>query len=407
MEAEPISYAEVGEASFWTGDVRNLPAQHSVKKLVGVSVLSSLLFAGAGFWASRGVFRKPAISDRSSQDNLQQLAAVETGQWAWQLVDKERDLCASLKDNCMSSKCCKVSGYLCFGKTDTVGKCMKTCTPGKDGACKPLGNGVVLESTKPARSLFCFSVCTINSGARKPSTEKELLTQQFARKVSIFACDAYEVYSDEEVSLGAGFFTKKVVDVDNEFHFARRKTTGAWVNTGTFIQVWKAIDREKKYMNYDWVVKVDVDAVFVADRLRDRIQWMPRTMGGTIIQNCQYVDYGFFGSLEVYSHTAFSIILANLDTCRATIAWKKGIKNGKYGPMGEDLFAEICAAKNGVDKIGAFDINTDGACPADRPADQRHNKKWKPDCHSTAPAIHPFKKPAAYFECLEQTMAAR
>ena len=27
--------------------------------------------------------------------------------------------------------------------------------------------------------------------------------------------------------------------------------------------------------------------------------------------------------------------------------WKKGIEKGEYGPIGEDLFAEMCMRKNG------------------------------------------------------------
>merc|ERR1712238_522172 len=82
---------------------------------------------------------------------------------------------------------------------------------------------------------------------------------------------------------------------DTTAHCAKRKETGSWVNTGMFIQVWKAIGEANVYQNYDWVVKVDADAVFVPERLQERIQWMPRTTGGTMLQNCQYVDYGFFG----------------------------------------------------------------------------------------------------------------
>merc|ERR1711884_722419 len=169
----------------------------------------------------------------------------------------------------------------------------------------------------------------------KPSYEKELLTRQYDQRVSIFACDAYGVYSDVQVSLGEGLDTVKVEDVNNDWHFAKRKTTGAWVNTGMFIQVWKAIAEAKTYENYDWTVKVDPDAVFVASRLKDRIQWMPRTTSGSFLQNCKYVDYGFFGNLEVFSHLAFSILVANVDECRTTLPWKIGIKNGKYGPTGE------------------------------------------------------------------------
>ena len=47
--------------------------------------------------------------------------------------------------------------------------------------------------------------------------------------------------------------------------------------------------------------------------------------------------------LEVISEIAFSILLANVTTYdRDTVKdWKTRIENCKYGPMGEDLFAEM------------------------------------------------------------------
>merc|ERR1712060_1011364 len=244
-----------------------------------------------------------------------------------------------------------------------------------------------------------------DTGSPKPSFEKELLTEQLEKKVSIFACDAYDVYSDVEVSLGGGFVTKKVTDVMGDWHFAKRKETGAWVSTGIFIQAWKAIGAANVYSAHDWVVKVDPDAVFVPERLKDRIQWMPRTTSGVMLQNCEYVDYGFFGNLEVISGKAFGVLVSNLDTCYTEVDWKVGVKGGKYGPMGEDLFAEVCMSKNGVHKVEAFDVTTDGACPAKRPKDQAKNKKWHSDCKVKTPAMHPFKKPKDWFECFDQTMA--
>merc|ERR1712151_915180 len=110
-------------------------------------------------------------------------------------------------------------------------------------------------------TMFCFSVYTSNTGSSKKSYEKELLIQQREKGVSIFACDAQDVYSDVEVSLGGGVSTIKVEDTDKDFHFAKRKTTGAWINTGMFMQVWKAIGKKGAYSSYDWTVKVDPDAV--------------------------------------------------------------------------------------------------------------------------------------------------
>ena len=45
----------------------------------------------------------------------------------------------------------------------------------------------------------------------------------------------------------------------------------------------------------------------------------------------------------VISKTAFSILTANLDKCdKETMKdWKVEIEHGEYGPVGEDLFAEM------------------------------------------------------------------
>merc|ERR1712209_284225 len=75
--------------------------------------------------------------------------------------------------------------------------------------------------------------------------------------------------SDVEVAVGPGLQTIKVVDVEGDWHFAKRKDTGGWVNTGIFTQVWKAIANGWKSSSADWVVKVDADAVFVRS-------WGPR-----------------------------------------------------------------------------------------------------------------------------------
>merc|ERR1711994_679207 len=123
--------------------------------------------------------------------------------------------CSKTTENCMASKCCEVSGYHCYAKTDTVAQCAKTCSPSASNLCTWVSETLQLlpDYMKPARSLFCFSVYAEDTGSPKPSYEKELLSEQFEKKVSIFACDAYEVYSDVEVSLGGGFLTKTVTGV--------------------------------------------------------------------------------------------------------------------------------------------------------------------------------------------------
>merc|ERR1711953_1201395 len=54
-------------------------------------------------------------------------------------------------------------------------------------------------------------------------------------------------------------------------------------------------------------------------------------------------------------------------------------------------------------KVERFDLTRDGTCPADRPKAERKNKKYIPSCKGTAAvSIHPFKKPEAYFKCMEE-----
>ena len=132
---------------------------------------------------------------------------------------------------------------------------------------------------------------------------------------------------------------------------------GTWINTGMYKQVWKAISAEGEYYKYDWTVKVDADAVFKPEKLISRIHLMPIPQKGGFLVNCEKVKYGFFGNLENFDKTAFSVLVANIDYFYKTTVsnWKAGTDKGKYGPMEEDLFAEMCMRKNGATAMEAFD----------------------------------------------------
>lgn len=364
------------------------------KAIMGVVASVALLLAAAGvcFHQARSV---AAPKGEDSNDVYEQLAEVDAAQPLWQISTAERDLCSKINENCIETKCCKTSNFRCFKKSETSAQCAEKGTGEVLSRDK-----IVFQSAAPATSLFCFAVYQADTGSTKKKYDKEMLMSAFAKKIHVFACNAYEVYSDVATSLGDSFSTKMVHDVDGTFHFAKRKEEGTWINTGMYQQAWKAISAAGTYKAYDWTVKADADAVFFPDKLVNRIKLMPRATTGVILNNCKDVDYGFFGALEVFSEVAFSSLLANMDKCNKTLPWTIGIENGKYGPMGEDLFAEICLEKNGVLKIDAFDIKKDGLCPGDRPKDQKKNKKWVPNCaQATTPAIHPLRKIWEWEKC--------
>merc|ERR1712004_318820 len=141
-----------------------------------------------------------------------------------------------------------------------------------DGDCEmpPELVPLVEANDKHAPTLFCFTVYTENSGSTKPNYELELLKLQKKDKMGIFSCNAYGVYGDAAADYGDGQTTVKVDDVKGDFHFEKRKDTGTWVNTGLFVQVWKQINSEGKATEQDWVVKADLDAVFIPQRLQTR-----------------------------------------------------------------------------------------------------------------------------------------
>jgi len=290
--------------------------------------------------------------------------------------------------------------------TEEKAKCMKGCDPKKDGLCTMPKKIVPLAEApnKPAMSLFCFAVYTKDTGSTKPHFELDLLKYQYEKKISIFACEEKGVYGDVVAEIAPGVKTVKVDDVKNDFHWKKRKHTGTWINTGMFVQVWKQIDTEGKWKSHDWVVKVDADAVFIPARLVTMLSKQNVPNEGLYYENCKYVDYGYFGNLEVFSKEAWRTLMAKAEDCYTSIDWKLGVENGKWGPMGEDLFAQMCMDKYEVTKVENFDLSTDGTCPGDRPKGEEKNRKWVPPCKGvTTPAIHPLKKPEAYKKCYEET----
>jgi len=312
------------------------------------------------------------------------------------------------KEDCSATKCCTVSGYSCFEKTAGVFGCVDKCDPAKGWTCRMPHDIVPLVevSSWPNANLFCYAVYTKETGSTKRSYELELLQGQYSRKASLFGCESYAVYSDADADIGGDLKTIKVNDVENEFHVVKRKTQHTWVNTGLFKQVWKDMRvRWNDGLNdADWVVKVDADAVFLPERLRKVLSEQADTYTGVYLENCKGVEYGYFGNLEVSSKKAFKLLLDNLESCSQKIDWVKGTK---LGPIGEDLFAQMCMDWQGVAKVSNFEVTTDGACPSTRKRyGQKDNKKWKPPCGELkTPALHPFKKPVEYFQCLDATSA--
>ena len=49
---------------------------------------------------------------------------------------------------------------------------------------------------------------------------------------------------------------------------------------------------------------------------------------GANLENCKYVDHGYFGTSEVYKSEACPTVLTNIGTGKPTVSWELGIQNG-------------------------------------------------------------------------------
>jgi len=371
------------------------------RKRVGLLVAAVGLVGLAGAVCAMSLRQTPgahvALGSLAGKDDVVEIAPSDAA-------------CSTYADNCMQTGCCKVTGHKCFVKTPGVmAMCNETCTPGVKG----FDCGIVSAPTMPVvraaggTSLYCIAVYTQNTGSPKPSTEKELLTLQNKYKASIFGCEGKNVFSDAAVDLGDGILTIQVEDTYNEFHQIKREQTGSWVNWAMFFQVWMKVREVGTWHDHDYTIKVDPDAVFIPARMRTWLSGKADTEHGVYYENCKNVQMGYFGNLEVMSNKATSVLTANLEDCHQVFApCANDGCDWKWGPWGEDVFAQRCMDRHHVEKVQAWDVTTDGACKFDRPEGEKDNKKWAaPDCSKvTTVAIHPFKKPEAYFKCLGEIM---
>jgi hypothetical protein len=341
--------------------------------------------------------KKPAVASTNGSRQLSQI-----------IVQPPREECAKSDQNCLSQRCCQVTGYTCYEVHSGYAKCMKACTPGVDGTCLTQAVTAVARKsdiTYSTTNLFCFSFYTQNTGSTKKSYELELLRTNLFLGTHIFGCESYRVFSDVQTWLSPGKVeTVKIEDVEGNFHFAKRKRTGTWINSNIYIQTWKKIREEQMWSSKDWTVKLDADAVFLPQRLREKLGTIEVTDTGIYLENCKYVNFGFFGNLEVISRKGFGTFLENIEDCKSSLNYLGREKDYGNEPWGEDLFMQRCMDLHKVNRVSAWDITVDGMCQSYRPEAEKKNKKWKPNCAFVqAAAMHPFMKPNDYFECLKAT----
>jgi len=238
----------------------------------------------------------------------------------------------------------------------------------------------------PYPSLFCWLVM------RTGGYEVPLVRAQHANRVGIFDCDEYAVYSNGGVMQIENLITIPLPapSVKKGNFNVPGTTTDSWLNTLIFMEAWAMIVEDGTWWNHEWTVKVDPDAVFFPDRLRELLLIATPDPGEKprYVGNCdrswhsEPATLKLFGSLEIYSRDAVGSYKAFGARCKSELNWKG---------WGEDFYMQRC-----MEMLGALPVNGTSLL-----ADKRC--KPAPCTDSTKVAFHDFKDVQSYFDCWGQS----
>lgn len=287
-------------------------------------------------------------------------------------------------------------------------------------------------------SLFCFALML------PFGYEPTLLRAQLEKGVGIFDCDEFVVFSNV-TSVLSHRGVKKVLTmpIPGDLSVVYGGKWGTALNTGIFIRVWNAVSLLGRYQFHDWTVKVDPDAVFFPNRLRELLLRSPMN---SIPDSANHSMRASCGNCKLKHHANMTCtsrvqsLQRRGSSCKVALAkaalppprdcgcncgdlacnvsarsmYLNNCKFGLHGPIevisreavatyianlhscrdiqeqpfGEDKYLRRCLESLGVRRVDEFSLLNEIAC-GQQPV----------DCMTASVAFHPFKNMAQYFDC--------
>jgi len=291
--------------------------------------------------------------------------------------------CSAEGENCLDTHCCHAVGHRCFAKNKLWATCKQSCSTDPDPydnnstwSCKALGGESWGLPIKGAPSLYCISLFM------PKSYEGELMGHQLKSNGGIFACDGYDIFANEEVTLGYhdqdDILVKSVKIPTISVGVSQDGTAG---NAKLFMAVWDKVIAGNRFRNYDFTIKADPDAVLIAWKIRDH---MSSHVGQkAYVVNCNKVPGSpnfpmMFGAVEVFSRPAMDAYAAGSWKCGQQLPW---------GSWGEDYYMTHCMDFLGVGRIADFGVLGDNVCTGANCMDQG------------VASFHPFKTVDSWKAC--------
>jgi len=240
----------------------------------------------------------------------------------------------------------------------------------RQGKCKqPCSGAYPVPHPKKNEHLkvYCFSVA-------RGGTEMDTMFMQRQVGGGIFGCDGFDVFSSEEIDID-GYKTKLIPSTASGV-----SVDGTAANSQVFLKTWMAILNSKYWFNYDFIAKVDPDAILYPDRLRGHLQW--HVGQNVFFLNCaKYIPATMYGALEVFSKAALGAYLSQHQRCEQSLP---------FWSWGEDRYMANCLEMLGVHTQPDYlNFLHDERC-------------WGVDCgNKAAVAFHSFKQVNHWFRCYE------
>ncbi|CAL1134281.1 unnamed protein product [Cladocopium goreaui] len=239
---------------------------------------------------------------------------------------------------------------------------------GRSGCPRPCKESIAYPIPKVAHpggpQIYCFSVA-------RTGPEMDSMFMQRQTGTGIFACNGYDVYSDHEIDID-GYKTKLIPSTAAGVSVDR---TAA--NSQVFMKTWMYILGSHWWYKYDFLAKVDPDAILFPERLRGHVA--AHVGQNVFFLNCAVHAPAMYGAVEVFAKSALGAYQAAHGRCEQSLP---------FWSWGEDRFMQECLKMLGVIPIPDYTENV------------RDARCWGSDCgNKGAVAFHPFKAVNGWYRC--------
>jgi hypothetical protein len=191
-----------------------------------------------------------------------------------------------------------------------------------------------LKDMRHQGSMFCWLAVMLNT------YEKGLVENQFYRQMGVFStdCNGHAVLADGTLTMKADD-GRQEESIDVGSMECQKGAGGSWDNTEVYKKLWHIIIGDGRYKLSDWLIKVDVDAVFRPAAFR----FLAKNMGLNADERIYFKNfmdgYPIVGAIEVASRPVFEAMEGNPGEC-----------DGLYMPAEDDWFLN-CVRHHGAREV--------------------------------------------------------